>query len=161
MFLFPPHVTSFAPACSALLPCAFFWVSILTWWRLFPRLSRLCLRSQRVSHVGKKYRWLSQTCYKSPYLYLLLWDDGEETWKVTVFRVVICWVNVLSGRRCLDCKCEVIVWVGQYNGLMLWMNYSDSEVFLNHVKRVWISRLKRAEYCLSLSHFTLSSSPSA
>lgn len=123
------------------------------------RGSPMWVRSTQREYIER--RRLSQTCYKSPYLYLLLWDDREETWKVTVFRVVICWVNVLSGRRCLDCKCEVIVWVGQYNGLMLWMNYSDSEVFLNHVKRVWISRLKRAEYCLSLSHFTLSSSPSA
>lgn len=30
-------------------------------------------------------------------------------WKVSAFRVAICWVHVLSGRECLDCRCEVIV----------------------------------------------------
>lgn len=41
------------------------------------------------------------------FLVCFLRDEREES--NCVFMVVICWVNVLSGRECLDCKCEVMV----------------------------------------------------
>lgn len=130
-FLFNPHVSVSAPGCSALFLSAFFWISHLT---------RLGL-SQRVCRRGKCTERCQQINLLSIFWYLLLWDEKEEAWRVkSVFRV-----DVLTGKECLDCKCEVIVWVGQHSGLMLRMSCSDSEVFLNHVKRAWISRFKKGK----------------
>ncbi len=84
-----------------------------------------------------------------------------------VFMVVICWVNVPSGRECV--WIVNVKWWCEWANTIQWLNVDSwgwiiqkVKLFLNHAKRVWISWLKRAECCLSLSlppsPFTLSCS---
>ena len=103
--------------------------------------------------------FLSECCLFGFFFFFFVRWKGGNMESNCVFMVVICWVNVLSGRECLDCKCEVMVWVGptQSSGFNAdsqgWI-IQTVEYFWIMWRGFWISRFEEGT-ALSFSFLSL------